>query len=137
MKKTIVTIKDITGQCVIEHDSDGLLKAFKNEFEGITSEQLIYLLKRSVLEVDMNEMARDLPSVKAMSVKQDVTWEGFYEAYGYKQGKAKGEKAWNRLSKADRLRAVHYISTYERDLIIKPRAKLYPATYLNQRKWED
>lgn len=68
----------------------------------------------------------------------EVTFELFYDAYGHKKGKNEAQRAFSRLSRADRQRAYHYIAIYNRDLQVNTwKTKMYPATYLNKKIWED
>jgi hypothetical protein len=62
----------------------------------------------------------------------------FYDAFGNKVGRHKAENVWNRITKSDRIKAFVYISQYKSWLKVNPGiAHLHPATYLNQKRWED
>lgn len=70
----------------------------------------------------------------------DLSFDAFWTAYGYKLGKkVQAQNAWNRLSKGERIAALAGIKPY--DNYLKRHnggiAKAYPASYLNQRYWEN
>lgn len=61
----------------------------------------------------------------------------FWESYGYKKGKDKAVKAWNRLTKKEKEEAIKCISIYKIDCAKNDRSMQYPSTYLNQKTWND
>lgn len=67
----------------------------------------------------------------------DLSFESFWSAYNHKVKKVASEKAWERLGKKDRMAALAGIKPYDGYLGRKGIAKAHPATYLNQRYWED
>jgi hypothetical protein len=67
----------------------------------------------------------------------DLSFEAFWTAYNHKIKKVVSEKAWERLGKKDRMAALAGIKPYDGYLSRKGIAKAHPATYLNQRYWED
>lgn len=69
----------------------------------------------------------------------ELTFEAFWNAYGNKVGKKKmAENLWNRLPKADKIKALAAITDYNRYLSRKPGIdKAHATTYLNQQYWEN
>jgi hypothetical protein len=67
----------------------------------------------------------------------ELTFEHFYEAFGNRKGKEEAQKAWKKLSEADQLKAYLYIPTYLRTMTNDRVAQLYPASYLNKKRWND
>jgi hypothetical protein len=63
-------------------------------------------------------------------------FDEFWEAYDKKEGKSTAQRAWRRLSKADRQAAMDGIVNYHA-LRPDPQYRKQPTTYLNQRTWED
>ena len=68
-------------------------------------------------------------------VDLNITFSMFWDKYAYKVGKPEAEKAWSKLSEIDRQQAYHYISAYEAFRKNSLHNKLYPASYLNARRW--
>lgn len=65
-----------------------------------------------------------------------MTFAEFYTLYPKKMARPVAEKSWNRLSPAEREAALkalpNHIRTWDDRQFIP-----YPATWLNQRRWED
>lgn len=67
-----------------------------------------------------------------------LTFEAFWGAYGLKTRKKETEASWNRLSEADRFKALEGIRRYNNHLRLNTwKNKLDPIRYLKQRRWED
>lgn len=69
----------------------------------------------------------------------DLSFEAFWNAYNNKVGKKKmAENTWNKLSKANKIKALQAISSYNKYLSRKPGIdKAHATTYLNQEYWEN
>lgn len=63
--------------------------------------------------------------------------QSFYKLYPLKKGKPCAERAWKKLSHRDRQAAIDKLPAYIDDCVTNKRSFKYPATYLNQRTWED
>lgn len=68
--------------------------------------------------------------------KPDLSFNAFYNEYGYKVKKVPAQKAWDRLSKKDKIDALAGIKAYKGYLHRKQVAQAMPTTYINQRYWE-
>jgi len=75
-------------------------------------------------------------TVKVTIIKED-RFDEFWNAYDYKKSRLGTKKAWNKLSKADKDKAMEYIPYYKQDCADNNRNRQYPATYLNKRTFED
>lgn len=73
--------------------------------------------------------------------KEDKDFTVWFDAYGKKVGKAVAMKAWSKLSKEDRDAALDDIVIRKRKMAdpswSNGQYQPNPATYLNQRRWED
>lgn len=67
------------------------------------------------------------------------TFADFWEAFGYKVDKAKAMRSWRRLKQADREAVMAHLEPYTRSTHTDGRfpSRRYPATYLNNRTWEN
>lgn len=135
--KVILTKNTFEGRIVLTYNHDGLLVGYLMEAE-FNHKQLAFFLQ--MIPVDMIQLKTVLGvhGFDAVEEIAELTFDYFYEEYGYKTGKVKAQNAWNRLSKSDRMKALQYLPKYF-DFLRKSGgiAKLYPATYLNQKRWED
>ncbi|MDW8420128.1 MAG: hypothetical protein RML37_12025 [Chitinophagales bacterium] len=116
---------------------DGRLECIDTREAALDDERHRWVHSRAPLRAD------ELPKFCAAAgficteVTDEVTFEAFYNAYGYKEGRKKAEAAWNRLSKAEQWKAYRYIPRIKAKKQLSGEALPYPATYLNQKRWED
>lgn len=66
-----------------------------------------------------------------------MSFEQFWDAYGYKKDRISAERTWNRLSAKDRKAAMAGIEAYRKDCANNNRMMCYAQGYLNRRRWED
>ena len=70
--------------------------------------------------------------------ENNTSFARFWAAYDYKVGnKARVEKKWNALPDGDRLLALGAIARYKRFALDKKQNRVYPETYIDQRRWEN
>ena len=67
----------------------------------------------------------------------DELFEQFWNLYGKKKGKAETRKVWDRLSKADRQKAIDAIEPYKRSVRYDTRFMRDPIRYLRHKTWLD
>ena len=65
------------------------------------------------------------------------SFQQFWDAYAYKRDRHSAERAWQRLSAADRLAAYNGIAAYRADCAACQRQMMYAVRYLSHRRWED
>ena len=95
------------------------------------SEQSSFLPDDSDIKIDTSK----LPTKYGFPA--DHRWSEFYEAYGNKFGKNKAMAAWCKLSIADRALALEAVGPYVKSTPPGGTIRKYPATWINQRCWED
>lgn len=61
----------------------------------------------------------------------------FYKLYPLKKAKQVAQRVWNKLSAKDKRDAIDKLPAYIADCALNKRSFKHPATYLNQRTWED
>lgn len=127
---------------IFKYDLEGNLKEWKLE-EGVLSEkQRAWLFHPSRFPYLENAIKTHFMSIRNLEVTvgvPDLSFEYFWKLYENKKGKKlMAERSWNKLSKSDRINALagikHYNNSLRRSGGI---AKAYPATYINQRYWEN
>ena len=90
-----------------------------------------YIYKENNKEVNSKRLSNDNQKVP------DDLFEKFWEAYDNKRGKEPAMKAWKRLTKEEKEAAIKRIPEYKEDCRLHERQMKYPATYLNQKTWQD
>lgn len=101
-----------------------------------------FRLKEPVMVTDEPSFFAEPSSVpapsKPISAKQSSpSFDDFWNAYKYKVGKNTAEKAWRKLSNAEKFSAVGRIPVYNKFLEVTGISKKHPSTYLNQKSWTD
>lgn len=116
-------------------DLDGDFKQFKI-LDGKLSEQQIDFLfhpaRFPYKEIVMESWKKAIKNLEITVQLPDLTFENFYNLYGYKVDPKGAQKAWERTTKTDRILALKSIRPYKSYLQRKGVAQAYPATYLNK-----
>lgn len=135
MRKFVVTSSNFEGGITLQYDDSNRL--VKMDIEALLSEkQHDFFFAHLPNTVGQLEALKQRSSVRVIEVGYEITFEDFYKSYNNKVGKLKAEKAWQRLSRDEQLKAYLYIQKYKNS-IPAGIAQLYPATYLNQKRWND
>lgn len=131
---------DFKGVMVFKFNLNGILTAFElNDAEELNEKQIAWLFSRHFpyRESQIN----NLRAIKQFTVTEgefNLTFEMFWIAFKYKVKRVLAEKAWEKLSDDDKIKAIAGIRHYDAFLFRKRNQdKAYPSTYLNQRYWED
>lgn len=75
-------------------------------------------------------------TTSVISSNAGVSFETFWQAYGNKKSKPTAEKAWNKLTPEQQHSALDAIPAFKAS-IPDWHSLPYPASYLNQHRWED
>ena len=84
-----------------------------------------------------NNIIEDKKRLSNDNQKDNLDFDSFYKLYPRKRSRLTAEKAWKKLSVKDRKEAIEKLPVYIADCAECKREVKYPATYLNQRTWED
>lgn len=125
---------------------NGLLVALHiPETESYDAMALCWLcswLRSQVTEDELNTNCGDVTNVvkfRVAKVEANLEFETFWNAYDYKVGnKARAQKLWGNISKDDKIRCFIGVRSYNYWLSLRTNTeKLYPETFLHQRRWEN
>lgn len=67
----------------------------------------------------------------------NVTFQEFWTKYQYKEGKKDAQRAWDRMSEANRQLAYAYVDRYKAACARDRKHLMYPASYLRAERWLD
>ena len=68
----------------------------------------------------------------------NTSFETFWNSYAYKVGnKSRVQKKWNAIKESERILAIGAIPRYKRFAESKRIERVYPETYIDQRRWEN
>jgi len=71
--------------------------------------------------------------IQYTEMEREISFEMFWDRYGYKVDKEPARKSWLKLSPTEQIQAYDFIPTYESQLKQSQLAKKYPVTYLNKK----
>ncbi len=139
---TIYTVKGRNFPNVWEfhYDLEGFLVSWLLIDGQLTDKQREWLFNPSRFPYteDVIKVWKTIKNIDVIVGQPDLSFDVFYNIYKYKVKRVTAEKAWKKLSKADRLEAIAGVKRYDGHLQRKHgQSKANPATYLNQRYWED
>jgi hypothetical protein len=77
--------------------------------------------------------------LKIEPVADDLSFEAFWDKYGYKIGHIKrARKLWDAMTDVEKAKCLASIPRYKAYCASHPHIQvLYPETYLSQRRWEN
>lgn len=139
-----LTIYTVTGKetqvlWLFKYDLNGLLREFKLEEGQLDSKQVAWLFHKDRFPYH-ESIIKGWKAIKNFEITigiPDLSFDTFFDLYGHRIKKQQATKSWERLSQKDKMDAIKYIKIYDNYLARKRVAKTNPATYLNQRYWED
>jgi hypothetical protein len=140
MKKLVINVLD--GRFIAAYNDEGLLVYF--EVVQMPSEERVKLLFfsdkvfPSTNEMLLHITARNRGKVSFHAVPEDLSFERFWNDYGYKVGKKdRVSKLWSAMNEADKSKALLAIPRYKLWLSQRSIEMVYPETFLSQRRWEN
>jgi len=103
----------------------------------LSENQQVFLLRHMPREITELEKLRS-DSSTITEIKQDITFEMFWEKYDDKVNSSKKRtvQKWNKMTPADRARAYWFISKYVASIPSGTRKK-FAETYLNAELWNN
>ena len=133
-----MTSKKTSSVWEFQYDLNGLLKVFKILEGDLNKEQQAFLFspKFPYQETTIQKW-KSVTGIDLVIGTPDLSFDVFYDMYDKKVGRLKAERSWTKLSKADRMKCLKSLKSYNDYLFRKKIAKAYPATYINQRMFED
>jgi len=140
MKRYSLTSTAFDGEVLLEFNDSGLLTGYDCNGATLTEAQQLWILNRMPREIaDLKRIINEAKQAKLTELEdEEVSFDKFWNRYDEKirSSKKKTLAKWNRMPKAQRLKAYKYIATYERSLYAGV-AKKYAETYLNAELWNN
>jgi DNA-binding MarR family transcriptional regulator len=86
-----------------------------------------------------NTISNTQPSNNKTNINQKLVFKKFWDLYDYKKAKIKAERAWNKIPESLYSTIIAYVPDYVENTNTNGEfpARKYPATFLNDRTWED
>lgn len=137
MKKYIGTSHTVAGAIYLCYNANGQLVAVDISEAQLNELQHTWLLKNLPLTEEVLPKLATAIKYIFSEVLTEVTFERFYDEYGVKEARKKAQNAWDKLNKNEQLKAYNYIPKLRTKTMNASIAMPYPATYLNQQRWND
>ncbi len=134
-----LTSSHFEGEVLLTFDDNGILTGYDTSRAVLTDQQKIWLAgKLPKFLTSINSILGESPTAKLTSIKQEVTFDQFWNRYDEKirSSKKKAQAKWNKMGATDRFKAYSFITQYERN-IIPGMAKKYAETYLSAELWNN
>lgn len=139
--ETIYTVKMQSGSIwQFKYNLKGILIYF-NVLEGDLSEKqekFLYLDgKFPWRETQIKEWAKLYKHATVEVGEPDLSFENFWKRYDLKVKKEASEKAWNKLTDADKIKCFLRLKKYNQNLARTNQAKAHLVTWINQKRYND
>ena len=136
--KYLVIYKKTQAELLFEYNDKGFLKAFSSDIQAVQSTVDFYRQKFPFTASDI-DYYKNHQEFTVKLVAQDLGFKNFWNTYAHKVGnKKRAEKLWDALTEVEKVKALSYLKTYDRHLIEnRGISKLYPETYLNQKRFNN
>lgn len=143
--KTTYTVRSKNTDDVLEfiYDLNGVLTSFKILRGSLDGRKAKWLFSprfpafESMMKTIWMKEPEYTKNLRIEAGELDLSFETFMKAYRHRIKKQQAKKAWEKLSKADKIEALKGIKSYDAYLVRKQVPKCNPQAYLNQRRWED
>ncbi len=138
MNGYIFTSPMLEGSILFQYDTMGRLVGFTIEAELTEVQHNWMMINLPISEERLKELVSKSQKAKIKLIEKDLSFDNFWNEYSHKVGnKRKAEKSWNSLSKANKTKALNWLSTYNNQVKMNGVARLYPETYINQQRWNN
>jgi hypothetical protein len=133
-----ITSPGFTGYAELVYDDKGVIQII--DFSNAEMNDMQMLQFKDRITIQVNNLASGFKNTRVTIVEKDyeVTFEQFWKKYNKKINKKRTQPLWDRLSKADQVKAYTGITPYDKYLAQeKWRPKADPEKYLRDRYWEN
>jgi hypothetical protein len=137
MDRYSIEFKGVGNAMVIGYTTGKLVEILFPEWMEI--HQIAWMMKYiPICEPDLSSLDEYKHKFKVMKLEEDISFENFWNEYDYKIGKKqRAEKLFKELSNADKSKCIQKIKAYKFFLLQKNIDKLYPETWISQRRFEN
>jgi hypothetical protein len=138
-RRFLLTSSAFDGEVVFDYNENGLLEKYDISSASLSESQQVWILKRLPRELaELERVITSTETAKLTEVKQDITFEMFWNRYDEKDrsSKKRALAKWNKMSKAQQAKAYYHIQKYFNSIPVGV-AKKYAETYLNAELWNN
>lgn len=138
MKTFLWTSTSFEGELEFVFNERGLLVKYADR-GTLSNEQRAWILANLPrTQAELRELAAKSKTIRLVEVKQEVTFDMFWDKYDHKavSNKKKATATWKRMPEAEQIKAYNYINRYLQSLPGGV-SKKYAETYLNSQLWNN
>jgi hypothetical protein len=124
-----------TGAVMLKFNDDGKFCSIDFSGSGVSYDQMVWFLRHLPKTADEIKCYSGTTFVEILD---SVTFDAFWNKYDDKarSSKVKTKRVWDKMSRAEQVKAYNYIERYVRN--IPPTVcKKYATTYLNDQLWNN
>lgn len=139
MKTYLLTSPKWPGEIEVVYNDLNLMVSIDISRADLAEKQQIYFLRDLPREMaELMKLKEKSPTLVITEVEQEVTFEMFWNKYDEKirSSRKRTERAWNRMSKTNQVKAYRFIEKYKMNLLPGTNSK-YAETYLNAELWNN
>lgn len=139
MKTYHFTSNQFTGHVELTYTDEGRLTGYNIHAQLSALQHDFFVRSTPPTLTEFKQLLKDHESKATLTeVKQELTFDLFWNRYNEKirSSKKKTLKLWERMPKAEQLKAFNFITRYEQSLLPGV-AKKYAETYLNAELWNN
>lgn len=143
MKQYVVTSNHYNGSLLFKYDEQALLIGFEIQ-AALSEEQRGYFFKHLPLHSKtlLVDWVKKSPTMRVIEMQPDLSFENFWNTYGRFYGskvgdKTKCKKHWDKLSDADKTKALQNIQRYKQFCDTKGIDMVYAERYLSQDRFNN
>ena len=136
--------KDIGLVFLFKYNLNGHLREFKIEEGELNAAQMKWLFSGSNFPANETIIKSVWMTDKGYKAKfevekfvADISFDAFWNLWDLKVKKEPSEKAWNKLSEADKIKCFLNYKRYHAHLTKTNQAKAHLVTWLNQKRYND
>lgn len=120
----------------LTYNNNGVLIRYEVIDEDLAATQSLSLFAKIIInEGEFLRLAKEY-GLKFKEKDREITFEMFYERYGYKVDKTLALAEWNKLLKQEQLAAYDHIPKYYAQLKLNGGlGRKYPVRYLKHKPW--
>lgn len=137
VNKYLLHSNSFSGEVILHYNPDGCLIFFEYNAEMTEQQQLWFYNNFPTTYSRLEQIIFKSKTVILKPIQLDLSFQNFWDTYDYKIGhKSRAEKLWNAAKEVEKVMVFENLPAYNYYLNIKKIEKLYPETFLYQRRYE-
>lgn len=131
-----ITSEAWKGYIELEFNDMGYMARTDTSHAELSETQQKWFLNKMPRELSELERVIKGTTARITTIEKEISFADIWEKYDYKVGRKEALAKWNKMPKAEQIKAFNYVQKYKAK---KPDAQalLYLASYLSKERWND